>query len=893
MKDLHAGDRRTLGERCYAVLLGLYPRRFRRSYERQLLEAFSQRYRARPTGRARLWLFHLWDLARSVPREHWDVWRDALRGWRARDGVTGREWMSTVVQDLTYALRSLRRSPGFMVVVVVTLGLGIGLNTAIFSIVNGVLLRPLPYPDADRLVWGYSTFSGGNNASVSPPDYLDYRAENTVFTHLAARRGQRPYALTGMDRPLQGAGQEVSAGFFEALGGVPVVGRTFTVEDERIATNRVAVLSYGFWQRMFAGSDDVLDQAMTLDGETYHVVGVMPPGFRLFNAVDFWTPIGFDADFAQVRRFHFLRLVGRLRDDVSLERAQAELDVISKRLEEAYPASNATWRLVVVPLHQVAVSNVRPALLLLLGAVGLVLLIACGNVANLLLARGAARHSELAVRTALGASRRRVLRQLLTESIMLALIGGIVGSVLAVVGVGALQALQPRSIPRLDEVAVDGMVLAFAFGLSVITGVVFGLLPSLSASKLDVNAALKEGGRSGAGRGDGMRAGLVVSEVALSLILLIGAGLLIESFWRLSRVDPGFDVRNAVTTSVALPSARYETDEQRIAFYDAVRERLRSTPGVVDVAVTSNLPLGGGGNDTYLAVPGRHQLGTESQFNAQNRSVSANFFDVMQTPLLQGRQFTSADRDGTPNVVIINEPFANTIFPDESPIGQRLQIDLGDVYEAEIVGVVGGINHFSLGGQRPAEFYLPLRQSAFGGQNLIVRTSVDPLTVTNAIPRIVSNVDPLLPVSPMFTYEELVANSIAQPRFAMLILGLFAAVALVLAGVGIYGVLGYYVAQRTKEVGLRVALGAKNGDVLRLVVGRGMGLTALGLLVGVIGAFGLTRFMSSLLFGVGATDPVTFMVPPVVLALIALLASYLPARRATRIAPIAALKTDG
>jgi putative ABC transport system permease protein len=880
-------------ERVYRALLLLYPRGFRRAYGEDLVAAFAQRYRTRGRRRVRFWAFHLADLIRSVPREHWNALRSrppdvsaAPRGAAAPAGAH----MHVMIQDVHHALRGFRRQPAFPAVVILTLALGIGMNTAIFSLVNGVLLTPLPFDGADRLVWGYSTFSRGDYAAVSPPDFLDYRDQTTVFEHLAARQGADSYTLTGLEKPERIRGQYVSAGFFEALGAVPVLGRTFEREDESREASRVVVISHGFWQRRFGGGAGVVGQRITLDDEPYEIIGVAPRAFQLFDAVDFWKPIPFDDDFYGVRRFHMLRLVGRLAPGVTLERAQADLDIISRRLEEAYPESNDTWRLVVVPLHQIAVGDVRPALLVLLAAVGLVLLIACGNVANLLLARGATRESEMAVRSALGASRGRLVRHLLTESLVLAVAGGALGTVLAEVSVRVLNATALEELPKLFEVAVDTRVLLFALGLSVVTGLVFGLLPSLAVSKPDVNAAIKQVGRSGGAAGGTTRAVLVAAEVGLSAMLLIGAGLLIQSFWRLNRVDPGFDAQNALTFRVSLPSARYDSRRKRNAFLDRATEQLKAMPGVEDVAVTSMLPLSGSGSDTYVAVLGRHQLGTDTQFNAQVRTISANYFDVMGMPLLRGRAFTGAEGPEGPNVVIINEPFATNIFPDEDPVGQRLVIDLGDPHEAEIIGVVAGVHHFGLSNPRPPAFYLP-RAQVFPPENFVLRTSVDPLSLSGAVQEAVASVDPDQPVSGMASYADVVAESLAPALFQTVLLGLFAAVALLLAALGIYGVIGYYVAQRVREVGIRMALGADKRHVYRLIVGRGVALSGLGLAAGLLGALGMTRFMSSLLYGIGATDPFTFAVVPLCLGAAALVASYLPARRAARVDPVTALRS--
>jgi len=797
--------------------------------------------------------------------------------------------MSMMTHDLRFALRTLRRKPGYTAVVILTLAIGIGLNTAIFSIVNGVLLRPLPYPKPDQLVWGYGSFSRGAQAAVSPPDFLDYRERSSAFDVLAARRGVGTVALTGLDAPQLVGTQTVSAGFFEALGARPILGRTFVREDETDATNNIVVLDHGFWSRTLGADPRVLDRTLTLDGEPYHVVGVMPRGFQLFGAADAWVPIAFDSPGNQVRRFHNVQLVGRLAGGLTLEQAQADVDVIARQLEAAYPESNDTWRLQLRPLHEIAVGSVRPALTVLSCAVVLVLLIACGNVANLTLARGATRAPELAVRIALGAGRDRLIRQLLAESTVLAVAGGVLGVGLAIGGVQVLRWLQPGNIPRIDEAGVDIVTLAFALLISLVTGVVFGLLPAIRSSQLDLQRGLKAGGRSEAPTGGGLRGGLVAAQVALSLVLLVGAALLMQSFWRLNSVEPGFDPDHLAIASLALPAARYD-DERLAAFEQTLTERFRALPGVLEVGATNILPLTGRGNDTYLAVPGRHQLGTDTQFNAQTRSATPDYFPVMGIPVLRGRNFTGADHSGSAPVVIIDQPFVDRIFPDQDPIGQRLLIDFGDPHEAEIVGVVGGVQAFGLGGNRPLTFYLPFAQFPSDFQEFVLRTSGDPRAVLSQVPAAVESIDPLQPVAATRAYVDVVGRTLAQPRFQMFVLGFFAAVALGLAALGIYGVLGYYVSQRRREVGLRVALGAGRSEVYRLVVGHGMTFAGIGLLIGIAGALALTRFMSGILFGVSATDPLAFAVVPLILIVTALLASYLPARRAARIDPVRVLR---
>ncbi len=800
--------------------------------------------------------------------------------------------MGQTVEDVRFALRGLRRSPGLAAVIIVTLTLGIGLNTAIFSIVKGVLLDPLPYPAADRLVWGVGAFSAAPQAAVSPPDYLDYREQSTSFEYLGGQRGQAGYTLTGSDTPEILRGHQVTAEFFEALGGVPVVGPGFSRADEE-QVSRILVLGCSFWQTRFGGRQDVTGETLTLDGQSYEIVGVMPAGFQLFSEPDFFVPIPLHTDGALIRRFHNLRLVGLLKPGVSIEQAQAELDVIAARLERQYPESNTTWRLPIVPLETVFVGGVRTSLLILWGAVGLVLLIVCVNVANLLLARGAGRCSEIALRSALGASRARIMRLLFTESLALAMAGCAGGIGLSVLAVRLLRAVEPGVLPRMDEIALDGWVLAFAIAASVLTGLIFGLLPSIASSRLDVNSTLKTGGRGAGGSSGRIRSALVMAEVSMSFVLLIGAGLMIQSFMRLQNVDPGFEPEGTVIASVSLPQTGYESDEQRVSFFTQLRDRLAAIPGVEAVATASYLPLSGGGNDTYVGVPGRLELGSDQQFNSQFRVASPGFFDVMEIAVLRGRGFDETDRVGSPRVVVINRPFAQAIFPDENPLGQRIHIDLTGRYEAEIVGVVGAVSHYSLGGTPGFHLYLPYAQIPIHPyQQAVLRTAVDPATIVNAIPPAVADVDPLLPAGDVEVYADVVSQSVAQPRFQAQLLGLFAAVALILAIIGVYGVLSYLVAQRAREVGVRMALGASPRDVIGLVVRRGLVLTLGGLAIGLVAAFGLTRFMDSLLYEVGATDLTTFGLVALVLGATSLAASYVPARRAARLDPTVTLRQE-
>ncbi|MDX1396462.1 MAG: ABC transporter permease [Gemmatimonadota bacterium] len=799
------------------------------------------------------------------------------------------ELVGQTLADLRFATRGLRRSPGLAAVVILTLTLGIGLNTAIFSVVKGVLLDPLPYPDADRLVWGVGSFSGNAQAAVSPPDYLDYRAGSTSFEYLGGRRGVGSYALTGFEQPEVVRGQQVTAEFFEALGGAPVLGRTFARADEE-QVSRIVVLDHAFWQTRYGGNPDALGRTLTLDDESYEIVGVMPPGFQLFSPADFWLPIPMYTEGNLIRRFHNLRLVGKLRDGVSLEEAQAELDVIAARLEREYPESNTTWRLAITPLRDVFFGGVRPLLLTLWGAVGLVLLIVCANIANLLLARGAGRRSEIAVRAALGAGRGRIVRLLFAETFALAAIGCVAGIGLAAVTLRGFRAIDPGTLPRMDAVSMDGPVLAFGVAVALVTGILFGLLPALSAARLDLNQTIKTGGRGASGSGR-VRGALVVAEVAMSFVLLIGAGLLLKTFASLAAVDPGFESRGALAGHLALPSARYETSEDRLRFFDRADEMLGAIPGVEGVAFGSILPLSGRGNDTYIGVPGRFELGSDQQLNAQFRFVSEDYFAVMEIPIEQGRTFGPEHREGGAGAVVIDRAFADLAFADEDPVGRQIAIDLGDPVVVEVIGVAGAVNGFTLAAGTPPHVYLPHRQFA-SDASVVIRTAVDPTSILPLVGPAIAEIDPLQPVRSLSTYREVVDRGFAQPRFQALLLGLFAAVALVLAVVGVYGVLSYQVAQRSREVGIRIALGARRFDVIRDVVRGGLTLTLAGLAIGALAAFGLTRFMSSLLFGVSATDAQTFAIVGALLAATSFLASYLPARRAAAVDATATLRQE-
>ncbi|HVG17616.1 MAG TPA: ABC transporter permease [Blastocatellia bacterium] len=801
--------------------------------------------------------------------------------------------MENVIQDLRYAVRVLLKSRGFTAVAVMALALGIGANTAVFSVVNAVLLKPLPYKDSDRLVLmlGASLQSGQLRGSVSPPDFLDYRERNTTLERLAAVAGAS-FSLTGGAEPERIQSARVSEGFFEVLGVDPAYGRTFTPEEEQAGRDQVAVLGNGLWQRRFGADPNVIGQSVTLNDRSYLVVGVMPAGFQYPRDVELWVPFAFGTPQTSVRRFHYLRPVGRLKPGVSLQQAQADFTSIARSLAEQYPDSNRDYGAGIVSMTERTVGDMRQPLWILSGAVGFVLLIACANVANLLLARASARQKEIAIRSALGATRGRVTRQLLTESVLLSLLGGASGLLVAWWGVEGLAALSSDNIPRVKEVGIDGRVLGFTLLVSLVTGVVFGLIPAIQASRTDLNETLKEGGRTAAtALGQWVRRALVVFEVAIALFVLIGAGLMIKSFMRLSEIDPGFKPDNVLTMQVALTQGKYPDPAQRANFFKQLIHRLEALPGVQAVGTISQLPMSGQNNDTRFSVEGRPADRSNPTY-ANSRVASPDYFKALGIPLLKGRYFSDSDSEAPPRVVIISESFAREFFPDEDPVGQRLAIDEGDELKVEIVGVVGNVRHQGLAAEPWREMYVNQYQAPIGETNLVVRAGSDPTRLTSAIKGELQAMDKDVPLFNVRTMEKLVSESVAQPRFRTLLLTIFAAVAMALAAVGIYGVMSYYVTQRTREIGIRMALGATSKDVMRLVVGQGMALAVAGVAVGLAGALLLTRLMASLLYQISASDPATFAVISITLTAVALLASYIPARRATKVDPMEALRYE-
>jgi putative ABC transport system permease protein len=803
--------------------------------------------------------------------------------------------MGTLMQDLRYALRSLRNAPGFAAAAVLTLALGIGANTAIFSVVDAVLLRPLPFPASDRLVrvWGLHPQIGRESASL--PDFLDWRSQATSLEGLSALSNAR-FTLTGTGEPEMIRGAFVTADFFHTLGVAPLQGRTFLPGEDTRAAAHVVVLGEGFWRDRFGADPRVLGRQLRLNGTSYTVVGVAPAAARLAGPVDAWTTLATDTILG--RRSDFLHVVGRLRPGASTERAREELVTIMRRLEARFPETNTSWSADVQPLRDATVGPVRTALVIFMAAVALVLLIACANVANLMLARAAAREHEIVIRTALGASRGRVLRQLLTESVLLALIGGVLGVLLAAWGVQALGSVQPDTLPRVEEIGLDGRALAFALVLSVATGLLFGLAPAARLSGRAFSGGLRDGNRSVAGgRGlRNLRGGLVLAEVAVAFVLLVGAGLLVRSFDRLLRVEPGFRTDGLFTARVLLPRTKYGEPAKQTAFYERIVGSLTAMPGVTSAAAVSDAPLGDSPPYLSFDIEGQaaRQRGTVQ--DAEVFSASPTYFTTLRIPLVQGRPFGDADRaDGLP-VAIINRTLARRYFGDRSPVGARLTFEDATDSTAQwmtVVGVVGDIHHAGLSDPPYPQVYLPLAQSPERWMVLVARTrSADPLALGPATRSALASIDPDLALSQVTTMEQRIAGVTARPRISALVLGSFALTALLLAAIGIYGVISYGVIQRTRELGIRMALGAGSRSVLTLVLREAMTPVAAGIAVGVLAAWAATRVLRSLLFQTGTTDVTTFLGVTLFLTSAALTACYLPARRAALSDPAVALRVE-
>lgn len=805
----------------------------------------------------------------------------------------GRAWLRQFIQDLKYGLRTMRRGPGFTAVAVLTLALGIGANTAIFSVVNAVLLRPLAYRDPARLV----TVLHEGWKPVAPANFLDWREQSRSFESIAAAQSWN-LTMTGQGQPEQLNVLQTSAEMFHVLGVDAALGRTYTAGEDQPGREHVVVISHGFWQRRFGGSPDVVGRQVTLDGEPYTVVGVMPPDFQFApfwaTHAEAWLPLNLGQRVTD-RRGQSLRVFARLKSGVTQEQAQAEMETINKRLEEQYPRANEGLTVSVDPLHEKVVGKSRPALLVILGAVGFVLLIACANVANLTLAKAASRRKEIAVRIALGAGRWRVIRQLLTESLMLSLAGGGTGLLLAYWSNTALASLGPDTLPRVRTVGLDANVLLFTLGLSVLVGLLFGLAPALRSVKTDLIESLKDRARGSSPdrRHERVRQLLVVGEIAVSLVLLVGGGLMMRSFLRLTSVEPGFDPRGVLTATVPLSGPRYSTDEQRAAFFQQLTTKLSSLPGVKSASAINHIPLGGDVWTFGFTVEGRPAPPPAERPSAVYRVMRPEYFRTMGATLLKGRDFTERDDAFSPGVVIVNEALARRQWPGEEPLGKRITLNSEGTKQREVVGVVRDLKQGEWASEPKPEMYLPHSQDASPrSMTLVIRASSDLSELGPEVRREVWAIDKDLPVSQVTGMEDVVAESVGQQRFNTLLIGVFAATALILAAVGIYGVMSHTVAQRTHEIGVRMALGARGRDVLGMIIRQGLLLTLFGLALGLVGALALTRMMNSILYEVSATDPLVFGGVAAALTLSALLACYLPARRATKVDPIEALRYE-
>jgi putative ABC transport system permease protein len=815
--------------------------------------------------------------------------------------------MRTLLKDLRYAARVLRKSPGFTVVAVVAIALGVGANTAIFSVVNAVLLKPLNYRDPQQLVLIEHNYKKLDlHATVAPAGYAYYRDNAKSFSDVAAFSSFSAN-LTGEGEPERLNAMYVTANMFPALGAQAAEGRMLLPEENDAGRNKVVVLSDGFWHRRFAGLP-IVGKNVTLNGEPYTVVGIMPPSFNLGREFgfgqtpDLWAPITFKPEQLAPDTgwsTEYLNVVARMKPGVSVEQAQAEMNTIANDVRRQFltDTEESSWGLLLTPLDEFVVGKIRTALWILLGAVLFVLLIACANVANLMLARSAVRQKEIAVRTALGASRWRVVRQLMTESVLLSLVGGGLGLLLAMWGVDLLLKLNGARIPRAAEIGLDSRVMLFTLGVSVLTGIVFGLAPAFQTSDVNLIGTLKEGGRSGkTGVRRGVRNALVIAEMTFAVILLVGAGLLIRSFIQLQQVSPGFEPRGVLAMQLSLPANKYADANARALFDRRMLEQLRAIPGVKSAGTTTSLPMSGSNQSGSFNIEGQPQVPGQDPPHGSRWLASEDYFETMGIRLVRGRLFNSHDTNDAQQVAIVDETLARKYWGTEDPVGKRITFEGPDDKPRwrEVVGLVAHVRNEGLEGESRGQYYAPYAQATGGGPNLfvVVRTDGDPASLAPSVRGAIAGIDRDLPVFRVATMEQMVSDSLAQRRFSMLLFGIFAALALVLAVVGLYGVMSYAVAQRTHEIGLRMALGAQAADVLRMVVGQGMGLVAIGLGIGLLGALGLTRLMSSLLYGVSASDPATYAGIAILLGAVALLASYIPARRATKVDPMVALRYE-
>lgn len=809
--------------------------------------------------------------------------------------------METLLRDIRYGIRFFIRNAAFSVVAVIVLALGIGATSAIFSVINSVLLKDLPFKNPAQLVSIYGNLTQLTKAPVSAADYYDWKMRSQSFNGMSFFAAYGAHNLSGADHAEQLRSVYVSADLFSTLGIQPIIGRNFLPDEDKPDHFHVVLLSHGLWHRRFGGDRNLVGKTINLDGLDYTVVGIMAPGFQFplvgsdypFPA-DLWVPLPMTPKRIADRNTNYLGVIGRLKQGISIEKAQIEMDVIAKSMEQQYPATNTGDRILLVPYREDVIGKSRTTLFILFGTVVLVLLIACANIANLLLARAATRKKEMAIRTALGVSRGQLIRQLLTESMILSFMGGAVGLLIGTLGTRFLVLLSPENIPRLKETTLDFSVLFFTFAVSVLTGIIFGLAPALEIVKSDLNESLSEGDRGGS---SGMthakaRSSLIVIEVAMALVLLISSGLMIRSFVELLLVKPGMNPTNLLTLELSLPSKKYPDTKTQDAFFKTVVERTQNLPGVESVGGTSILPLTGS-TTTIFSIEGKPAPPENLLPWAGLCFVTPNYFRTMSIPLIKGRDFTDRDDENTPDVVVINEKMAKQNWPNSDPIGQRIKIRYGTgTLTREIVGIAGNIRHLGLDQDSQPEMYMPIYQYPENFMFLVVRTKSNPMFLSKAIQDEVAVIDKDQPVANIKTMQNIFSSSVAPRRFSMLLITIFASLALALSAAGIYSVISYSVAQRNHELGIRMALGATSKDVLKLILGQGFKLVVIGTIIGLVGAFALTRLLQSMLFNVSTTDPLIFVVISFVLICFALLASYIPARRATKVDPMVALRHE-
>ena len=828
----------------------------------------------------------------EVSRRMPETWKPTVAEARLRQRRGGM-MIADFLQDLRYALRMLRKSPGFAAVMVLTLALGIGANTTIFSIIRGVLLRPLPYGEPDRLMMLYENNPKRTcpQCSVSAANFMDWREQNHSFDRIAAMDGGW-YSFVAGGVPRRELGLTVTDGFFDALGVRAAVGRMFVSDDFQPGHDNVAILNYGFWQSSFGGDRSIVGRTIDLDGKPHTIIGVLPRGFQFLDSkASIWAPRIYTQEEKTSRGGHWLTVIGQRKRGATAEQANADIATIAARLSDQYPKTNRGWSASAVPMQQDAVGEVRPALLVLFAAVGFVLLIACVNAANMLLARATVRRREIAIRTALGASRARIVLQMLAESVLIAMAGAAAGLAIAYGAIRIVRTLPADYLPMAGTIIVDGEVLAFTLGIGAATGLLFGLVPALISSRTDVQKALNESGRSATGAAGGrLRMGLAVLEVAISLIVLVGAGLLLRSFARLSSVEPGFQTEDRTSFMLNLASSRYPNQASMANFYAEIERRMKALPGVEDAAITSLLPLSGDG-ESYSVNLANVPEDTSSP-SAIYATVTPDYFRTMGIPLLAGRVFTERDSQGTPAVCVINEGLARSLFPNGNAIGQRIQFGRRHAIVREIVGVVDTVKEFRLAEKPRPEAYEAVAQLPESDVRVVLKSSGNAATLIRVAEEQIHAVDAQLPVSEVQSLDEVMSESVALPRFRTVLLGIFAGLAILLAAIGLYGVLSYAVTQRTQEFGIRMALGAQRRRIYRMVIGKGMLLVGVGIGVGLAGALGLTRFLESFLFGVTRYDPWTMLGVVGIFGSVALAACFLPARRATRVDPLAALRWE-